>query len=865
MEDLGRSALADRFKASHAKQGGPFYLEVFHRLPPEKHKELLRRCERLIGQRHAGLPAHLGHGVVGGVPFVVAPWIEGIELFDLSRSLAESRVTLTLDTCVRIIDDLARAIHALHTIRGADGGSLVHGDVSQRHVRVGDNGQVWLTGGATPRGASSAAPTARLDVSGVAAILYDLVPLLPGTAERPALPTVLDRVIRRALGIGPPSDHLDTAGFIDRIDEVKTTLQLHPERAVLAELVKRTRARLAEGKRPTTASVPLEALPELTPIGPVRASPSTPQKAVQAPGAAAIPTAGGPRPTTSLMFGGEAAPPSTKTDSSPQAAAKAARPAALPETTPGRSPAPVALWPLQPSSQPSSQPSLQDEEQEDSDFLEPTLPGTSLPPAPTRRDPPMAPRSFVVESDEAPPTTGSRKATTNGDRRNGVRQAPAVRALLERGLVTMAQVEAAAQEFIEHGGRPLDLLVQVAALPDREVAAVLGSASGRPRLSGRNLSTVDLSAFRRLPQSFLLARRVLPMALEGDTLILAVVDPFDVVVIDEVRNLVGAKTVDVRVAPRATITQATQRAFSLASAFVPGLGRDAVRLLLCIDDDVKAQKIGARLVEEFVQVEHVVDGKTAREIITARPPAAVVTAVKLPDISARELLLFVRDHERNGELPFFVIGPNDEELATRILDLGADDYFSEPLRLDQLVAKLRRAIGKAARMSAEGGPESSTPGRPVPPPSAPSLSSRVGPGPPPFALADLPDLPPEFDAGPSPHVPAMPTGVMGTLRQMPLPEIVQNLEMGRKTARVEVVPVEGDKGMLAFDKGTIRYGECGALRGEQAFYALMRHTEGFFRIHYGDTPPTVNIDSPTTFLLLEAMRLMDEEGNSGMG
>jgi hypothetical protein len=48
---------------------------------------------------------------------------------------------------------------------------------------------------------------------------------------------------------------------------------------------------------------------------------------------------------------------------------------------------------------------------------------------------------------------------------------------------------------------------------------------------------------------------------------------------------------------------------------------------------------------------------------------------------------------------------------------------------------------------------------------------------------------------------------------------------------------------------------------DQAFYALMRHSEGFFRIHYGDTPPAVNIESPTTFLLLEAMRLMDEEGN----
>jgi hypothetical protein len=106
----------------------------------------------------------------------------------------------------------------------------------------------------------------------------------------------------------------------------------------------------------------------------------------------------------------------------------------------------------------------------------------------------------------------------------------------------------------------------------------------------------------------------------------------------------------------------------------------------------------------------------------------------------------------------------------------------------------------------------------------------------------------------------MPTGVMGTLRQMSLPEIVQSLEMGRKTASVDIVPQDGEKGAIAFESGAIKFAECGTLVGNEAFFALMRHKEGFFRIHYGDAPKSINIDAPTTFLLLEAMRLMDEEG-----
>ncbi|MFO0004000.1 MAG: DUF4388 domain-containing protein [bacterium] len=74
--------------------------------------------------------------------------------------------------------------------------------------------------------------------------------------------------------------------------------------------------------------------------------------------------------------------------------------------------------------------------------------------------------------------------------------------------------------------------------------------------------------------------------------------------------------------------------------------------------------------------------------------------------------------------------------------------------------------------------------------------------------------------------------------------------MGRKTASVDIVPQDGDKGRIAFSTGAIQFAECGALSGDQAFYALMRHREGFFRIHYCDAPPSVNIHAPTTFLLL---------------
>ncbi len=113
-----------------------------------------------------------------------------------------------------------------------------------------------------------------------------------------------------------------------------------------------------------------------------------------------------------------------------------------------------------------------------------------------------------------------------------------------------------------------------------------------------------------------------------------------------------------------------------------------------------------------------------------------------------------------------------------------------------------------------------------------------------------------------------PTGVMGSLRQMSVPEIVQTLEIGRKTATVEVQPQEPDgngepvKGALGTKNGQVVYAKLGALVGDEAFFALSMHKNGFFRIHYGDDPKEQNIQKPTQFLMLEAMRRADEQGAS---
>lgn len=103
-----------------------------------------------------------------------------------------------------------------------------------------------------------------------------------------------------------------------------------------------------------------------------------------------------------------------------------------------------------------------------------------------------------------------------------------------------------------------------------------------------------------------------------------------------------------------------------------------------------------------------------------------------------------------------------------------------------------------------------------------------------------------------------PTGVSGTLREMPVPEIVQMLAQASKDALVEVKPRGAARGVIGFEHGRVTHCATAALSGEAAFFALFSASRGTFRIRYGRHAETVNIARDTTFLLLEAARVLDE-------
>lgn len=108
-----------------------------------------------------------------------------------------------------------------------------------------------------------------------------------------------------------------------------------------------------------------------------------------------------------------------------------------------------------------------------------------------------------------------------------------------------------------------------------------------------------------------------------------------------------------------------------------------------------------------------------------------------------------------------------------------------------------------------------------------------------------------------------PTGIVGTLKEMPVVEVVQSLQQNHKDALVDVKSKDREPGTLGVVAGRVVYARTATKVGEAALFELLAATRGAFRIRYGRAPDATNIVRDTSFLLIEGLRVMDEERERG--
>jgi DNA-binding NtrC family response regulator len=118
--------------------------------------------------------------------------------------------------------------------------------------------------------------------------------------------------------------------------------------------------------------------------------------------------------------------------------------------------------------------------------------------------------------------------------------------------------------------------------------------------------------------------------------------------------------------------------------------------ILVVDDEIRYRELYSRVLRDAgFAVQEAEDAGTAMRLLTAQPPAMVVSDVRMPGASGLDLLRQVRVNHPG--LPFLLVTAYaDVREAVDALKLGAVDYLAKPVDLDELLAAVRDTLGVRA-------------------------------------------------------------------------------------------------------------------------------------------------------------------------
>ena len=117
--------------------------------------------------------------------------------------------------------------------------------------------------------------------------------------------------------------------------------------------------------------------------------------------------------------------------------------------------------------------------------------------------------------------------------------------------------------------------------------------------------------------------------------------------------------------------------------------------VLVVDDDTRLLRtLHITLTARGYDVLTAPDGTTALRLAARHHPDVVVLDLGLPDLDGADVVSALRER---STVPVVVLSARtDSRDKVRALDRGADDYVTKPFGVDELLARLRAAVRRAA-------------------------------------------------------------------------------------------------------------------------------------------------------------------------
>ena len=117
--------------------------------------------------------------------------------------------------------------------------------------------------------------------------------------------------------------------------------------------------------------------------------------------------------------------------------------------------------------------------------------------------------------------------------------------------------------------------------------------------------------------------------------------------------------------------------------------------ILVVDDEPQITRVlKTTLSAQGYGVRTAGDGDEALSVMSDWSPDLLITDLRMPNMNGLELCRHVRAKSR---IPIMVLSVKGEELTkVEALDAGADDYVTKPFSVNELLARVRAALRRAA-------------------------------------------------------------------------------------------------------------------------------------------------------------------------
>ena len=121
------------------------------------------------------------------------------------------------------------------------------------------------------------------------------------------------------------------------------------------------------------------------------------------------------------------------------------------------------------------------------------------------------------------------------------------------------------------------------------------------------------------------------------------------------------------------------------------MDEEKIQVLLADDEDPLRMTVAAWLSDEGFEVEEAVDGVDAIKKVQARDFDIALLDIKMPGANGLEVLRYIKKNSSQTEA-VMMTGMSDVSMAVEAMKLGAKEYLTKPIDMDQLVPQLKGII-----------------------------------------------------------------------------------------------------------------------------------------------------------------------------